>query len=142
MHTVIKVRWVIIKDEKIFLLRMKDSFMFPWGKQESWETVLDTFYREMLEETGVHAELGKFIWLREYLNQKGQITLQFLFEVKNTADFEQISKASCSHGHEWESCGFYSLADLETLEARFPPEIKELLDRAKYQDSFLSDEVQ
>lgn len=129
MTTIIKVRWVIIKDNKIFLVRDSESwnFILPWWKQEFWENIKDTFYREMLEETWVKAEIDKFIWFKEYIAKNWNITIQFLFKVKNIDDFENIDKDKCSHWYEWRECWFYSLEYLKSNNYDIPQDLEQII---------------
>jgi ADP-ribose pyrophosphatase YjhB (NUDIX family) len=136
MQTVIKVRWIIIKDEKIFLLWNDKKLMYPWWKQEIWETIQDTFYREMLEETWVKAEIDKFLWFKEYINQNWQISIQFLFLVKNTDDFENINRAKCSHAYEWNVAWFFDIKFLEKNWYDFPKDLPNIMRSIEFDYSF------
>lgn len=130
----IKVRWVILKNDKIFLV--KDSiwwnFMLPWWKKEKWETIKQTLYRELLEETWVKAEIEKFLWFREYIARNSEVTIQFLFVIKNTQDFENIDKNKCSHSYEWSEAWFYDLEYLKQNNFDYPLDLNEIIESAKY----------
>jgi len=134
MHTIIKVRWVILKDSKVFLLQWAPwkKFMLPWWKQEKNETIKDTFYREMFEETWIKAEIEKFLWFKEYINQKWEITIQFLFKVKNIYDFENIDKTKCSHWYEWIQWGFYDLDYLKENNLDYPQDLEEIINTINF----------
>ncbi len=142
MHTYIKARAIIMKWHKIFLV--KDStcglFMLPWWTQEKGEKIEDTFYREVTEELWIRPEIDKFIWFKEYISINNDISLQFLFKVKNVDDYLNVDKENCSHWEEWSEAGFYDINDIEKHEEYISEDLKEVfyctLFNKKYQ-SFL-----
>lgn len=143
MTTIIKVRWIIIKDNKIFLVRDSETgnFMLPWWKQENWETIKQTLYRELKEEIWVDVIIDKFIWFNEYISRKWEITIQFLFKIKNINDFEKIDKEKCSHWFEWSEAGFYDIKYLKENNFDIPSDLAEIFNNAileKNNYSFLS----
>ncbi len=101
----IKARALILKENKVFLLKTH-NYILPWWTLESWETITETFYREMLEETWVKPVIDRFLWFAEYFNSKNELSLEYIFLVKNACDFENISKENCSHSHEWNEAWF------------------------------------
>jgi len=133
MHTIIKVRWVIIKENSIFLVKDTTgwNFMLPWWKQEKWETIKETFYREMKEETWIDAIIEEFIWFSEYVNSKWQISMEFLFKVKNIEDFEKIDKSKCSHGFEWTEAWFYDIDFLKKSDFNIPKNLDKIIKKIK-----------
>lgn len=138
MHTIIKVRWIIIKENSIFLIKDTKSwnFMLPWWKQEKWENIKETFYREMKEETWVDTIIERFIWFKEYVwLWSWKVTIQLLFKVKNIDDFENIDKSKCSHGFEWTEAWFYDLKYLKENNINIPLDLEEIFQIAKSENN-------
>ncbi|MDD3302367.1 MAG: NUDIX domain-containing protein [Candidatus Gracilibacteria bacterium] len=139
MKTYIKARGIIIKDDKIFLLRDKEfgNFLLPGGTQEEGETIEDTFYREMKEETGIDVIIESFLGFKEYVSKKGYVAIQFLFKVKNVDDFSEIIREKCSHCEEWCEIGFYSIDYLKENKFSYPKDLEELFIKAKNNENIV-----
>ena len=71
MHK-IKVRWVIEKDNKIFLVREinKHFFYLPWGTLDENESFRDCLKREILEEFWIEAVVWELVSIREFKNEE------------------------------------------------------------------------
>lgn len=129
MKYLIKARALIVKDDKIFLVRYSVSnwkYMLPWWKMEAWETIKETLLREIKEELWIAPEIDKFLWFREYINKIWDITLQFLFVVKNVDDYLSIDKSKCSHWFEWDEWWFFSIQELKENNLRFPDDLEDI----------------
>jgi len=139
MKTYIKARWIIIKDDKIFLLRDKEfwNFLLPWWTQEEWETIEETFYREMKEETWIDAVIESFLWFKEYISKKWYLAIQFLFKVKNVDDFSEIIREKCSHCEEWCEIWFYSIEYLKENKFSYPQDLEEFFVKAKNNENIV-----
>jgi len=132
MKNLIKARAIIIKDKKIFLVKDSEywKYMIPWGTWEQWETIKEILYREIKEELWITPIIDKLVWFREYLNKEWDITLQFLFLIKNVSDFVNIDKEKCSHHFEWTESWFYSLEELKENNAYIPDDLEEIYNAA------------
>lgn len=139
MKTIIKVRWFIINDkDEVFLLKNSVGwkYILPGWKQEKKETITDTFYREILEETGIKPVIEKFLWFNEYINKKWEITIQFTFKIKNYSDFININKTNCSHWHEWDEWWFFSIKYLDENNYDYPENIVKMIEISKDEKIF------
>lgn len=128
MPNLIKARWVIKQWNKIFLV--KDSrchqFFLPWWTQEEWETIQECFYREIEEELWVAPIAWEVLKVIENKNRHDHSSVEFLFEVLNPKDFQNVIKENCSHGDEWLECGFYDLNTMKRKDLR-PNNLPEIL---------------
>ena len=126
----IKARALILKENKVFLLKTH-NYILPGGTLESWETITETFYREMLEETWVNAIIDRFLWFAEYFNSKNELSLEYIFLVKNTCDFENILIENCSHWFEWDEAWFYEIEEIIAKKLDVPKHLFDLIEKAK-----------
>lgn len=66
-------RAVIICDGKLLATKMRDGrgiyYILPGGGQNPGETLAETVRRECMEEVGVAVEVGRLLYLREYIGK-------------------------------------------------------------------------
>lgn len=113
MHK-IKVRWVIQKDERIFLVReTTHHFLYlPGGTLDDDETLKECLEREIFEELWVKPVIGDLISIREFW---GQFWLQIdvWLEILNTSDFEDLDTSKATHSFENYDERFYTFEELQ-----------------------------
>lgn len=107
MQRRLAVRAVIIKDNKLLLVKLKpyditkhtgpDFWCTIGGGLDENESLIPALKREVYEETGIHAEVGRLLFVQQFVFQEKE-NLEFFFHVTNTEDFENIDLASTSHG--------------------------------------------
>ncbi len=121
----IAVRAIIADGDKLLLVRHKpyhnkpasEFFCTVGGGLDLSESLIEGIKREVLEETGVEAVVGKLIFVQQYRErQMGQDVIEFFFHITNTKDFENIDLGSSSHGdEEIEEVGFYNPKEISVL---------------------------
>lgn len=128
MHK-IKVRWIIKKENKIFLVReiKKHFYYLPWWTLDENESFRDCLKREIFEEFWVKAEIWELVSIREFENE-GNFYLDVWFEIKNFSDFENIDKSKATHWFEYYDEWFYDLKKLKEKDLR-PANLEELLNK-------------
>lgn len=118
----IAVRAIIEKDEKLLLARLKhsqngtvnDFYCTIGGGLDEHEGLIDGLKREVLEETGVKAEVGKLLCIQQYKDSYDN--LEFFFHITNANDFMNIDLSKTSHGAaEIKEIGFYDPQNLNVL---------------------------
>lgn len=67
-------RAVLLSGERILLIRMKDSrfgdfYVLPGGGQNGGETMHAGLVREVREELGIEIEVGRLLYVREYIGR-------------------------------------------------------------------------
>lgn len=82
-------RAIIIHKEKILLVKHKgrDFFSLPGGKVNLEEDIKSAMRRELFEELGVSAEVGKLLYVHEFRYPGGSLSLEFFFWIHNGKDF-------------------------------------------------------
>jgi 8-oxo-dGTP pyrophosphatase MutT (NUDIX family) len=58
--------------------------------------------RELIEETGVQAEVGELLFLQQFSSNRrhSKEELEFFYHIKNPQDFTEINLAKTTHGLE------------------------------------------
>lgn len=105
--TRIAVRGVIVYKNKLLCVRLKkygeaipgDYWCLPGGTVESGEKLVPAIRRELLEELGVDAKVGKVLYIHEFHYNKND-HLEFFFEITNPQDFINLDLSKASHAAE------------------------------------------
>lgn len=71
----------------------------PGGHLDPNESLVDGCRREMLEETGVAAQVGNLLYIQQF-SHKGIEYIEFFYEITNAADYQDIDLSKSSHGLE------------------------------------------
>lgn len=114
------VRGVIYKNGTLFCQELKGLdgaargfWCTPGGGLELGESLIDGVKREILEETGVAAAVGRLLFVQQYSESTSSSThqvcefLEFFFLVENPDDFDDIHLEETTHGvQEVSRCAF------------------------------------
>jgi 8-oxo-dGTP pyrophosphatase MutT (NUDIX family) len=123
----IAVRAIIADGDKLLLVKLKTEngtlgyYCTIGGGLDDSEGLLDGVKREVLEETGVVAQVGRLLCIQQYTDKHDNV--EFFFHVTNTDDFKNINLIETSHGEiEIAEIGFFNPKELTVL----PEFLKEL----------------
>lgn len=83
----------------------------PGGGMDPGESLQECLEREMIEETGIKARVGKLLFIQQYKMQhhSGQIRehMEFFFHIENHEDYAAVDLSKTSHGaQELTRCEF------------------------------------
>ena len=105
----ITCRGVVLHGGKLLTVRLKQYkgalpgaggyWCIPGGKLDRGESLVDNVRREMLEETGVAAEVGNLLYVQQF-EHDGEEFIEFFFHITNSADYLNIDMSKASHGEE------------------------------------------
>jgi mutator protein MutT len=104
----IAVRAIIVDaDNKLFCVKLKayggkaqnQYWCLPGGGIDDGEALHAALQREMLEETGVAAQVGSLLYVQQFSFQ-GKEQLEFFFHVTNSADYQDIDLTAATHAEE------------------------------------------
>ena len=112
------IKAIIIEDGKILLSKCQYSsneelcYQFNGGGQEAGDTFIDALKREILEELGAQIDVGKLVWIREYIGKNHefansdfnvhQIEYYFMCKLLSPIDFNKATHVDKRQiGVEW-----------------------------------------
>ncbi|MDB5182248.1 MAG: hydrolase [Candidatus Saccharibacteria bacterium] len=123
MQRRIAVRGIVVLDGKLLCFRLKPyrnveqstHWSTPGGGIDDGEAIIPALEREMIEETGIPANVGRLLYVQQY-NFKGQENLEFFFEITNAKDYLNIDLSKTTHGEtEIAEFGFIDPSDQKVL---------------------------
>ncbi len=103
----INVRGIIWRDGKLLVVKHKtkhggeaDYWAIPGGGLDPHESLLAGVTRELLEETGVSARIGRLLFVQQFASARTSHSeeLEFFFLIENPEDFATIDLSTTSHG--------------------------------------------
>ncbi len=101
--TDIRCRAIIVHDNKILAVKHSAEngyYALPGGHLEWGESVLDCLKREIVEELGIRPEIGRLLYVRNFIDKNDKRSIEFHFEIANSADYQDINKLKGTHSHE------------------------------------------
>ena len=103
----ISVRGIVLHEGKLLCVRLKaykehlkrdnSYWCLPGGGLDEGEALIDGVKREMLEETGVEAQVGDLLYVQQFTHGEKDY-LEFFFHITNTQDYLNIDLANSTHG--------------------------------------------
>lgn len=103
----INVRGIVVRDGKILAVKHKNDdgteqeyWAIPGGGLEDMETIADGVKREMFEELGVKVEVGKLLFVQQFISDREgyEEELELFFLVNSSESLENIDINKTSHG--------------------------------------------
>lgn len=124
----IKCRGVIVHEGRLLVVRHPQDTSFaalPGGKLEDGEDPKACVARELKEELGVDAEVGRLLYVNTFTDFKGRNWVEFLFEVLNSEAFVDFEKNDRSHAHELSEVTWIEASeDVKVLPEEFAKDFK------------------
>ena len=128
----IGVRGIIYKNGKILAVRHKDQngnpkdfWAIPGGGLDPGESLEDGLRREMEEELGIKAEVGRLLFVQQFRSPRHDCDeeLEFFFLLENAEDLTNLDYSGTTHGlSELAACKFIDPLK-ETIKPAFLSEI-------------------
>lgn len=91
---IIKCRGIIVHEDKMFVVKHglhKNFYASPGGHLEGDESPKECIERELFEEFGVKAEVGKLLYVNQF-SDPDKSFIEFFFEIKNAKDFKNLDE--------------------------------------------------
>lgn len=94
-------------DGKLFCVKLKaykdrqmqEFWVLPGGQIDFGESLQDALRREMIEETTIKPEIGNLLFVQQFKFADVE-QLEFIFHVKNFADYKNFDITKASHAEE------------------------------------------
>ncbi len=105
----VNVRAIIWRDGKLLAVRHKSKsggaatyWCIPGGGLDPGESLQEGVAREVMEETGIEAKVGKLLFIQQFNSHREGYNeeLEFFFHIENPEDFDAIDLTNTSHGLE------------------------------------------
>ena len=105
----VNVRAIIWRDGKLLAAKQKNTdgsetkyWCTPGGGLDPGESLQEGVAREIMEETGIEAKVGKLLFIQQFNSEREgrDEELEFFFHIENPEDFDVIDLANTSHGLE------------------------------------------
>lgn len=103
----VNVRGIIWHEGKLLAVKHKTKdgqeapyWAVPGGGLDPKESLIDGVKRELLEETGVSASVGKLLFMQQFASTQRAWSeeLEFFYHIENSQDFTNINLVATSHG--------------------------------------------
>jgi len=97
----IRTRAIIFHEDKLLVVKNNNSdfYALPGGHLEFSENIQESLKREIFEELGVEAEIGRLLYVNNFIEGDKQ-SIEFFFKVINSEDFLNIDKLKGTHSFE------------------------------------------
>ncbi len=107
--TIIRCRAIIIHEGKLLVVKHSPEntfYVLPGGHLEWGEDVKECMSRELEEELGIKGDVGRLLYVNNFIGNdtnyigKGTQSIEFFFEIRNSADYAKTDKPIGSHAAE------------------------------------------
>ena len=100
---VVRVRGIIIHEGKLLAVKDPHDTSFcalPGGHLEWEEDIKECLSREMVEELGVIPNIGRLLYINNFMDGDIRQSVEFFFEINNSQDYLNIDHLKTTHAHE------------------------------------------
>ncbi len=100
---VIRCRAIILDEGKLLVVKHPQDLSFavlPGGHLEWGEDIKECLRREILEELGVTPEIGRLLYVNNFIDINKKQSVEFFFEILNSRDYKNIKDIVKTHAHE------------------------------------------
>jgi ADP-ribose pyrophosphatase YjhB (NUDIX family) len=103
----VTVRGLIVDRGELFMVKHhgESYYALPGGHLERGEHLEEAMVRELLEETGIKAKVGKALLVNDWVGPNDHM-VEFFFWIENAQDFRHADILTSTHGHELDSTTF------------------------------------
>jgi ADP-ribose pyrophosphatase YjhB (NUDIX family) len=128
MAIIVSVRALVVKDDKLLLVRGKEGpWHIPGGHLDEGESLIECAKREAYEETGYEVEVGDIVYCFEFFDKKWnthKIECAFHTEVISARE-DAAGWKDLGHDQSIEEQRFFSLSEIQEREDVKPACLKD-----------------
>jgi ADP-ribose pyrophosphatase YjhB (NUDIX family) len=100
---VIRVRGIILFEDKLLVVKHPNDTSFgalPGGHLEWGEDIRECLVREIIEELGTKPEIGRLLYVNNFIDGDSIQSVEFFFEITNANMYINIGNNIRTHAHE------------------------------------------
>ncbi|MFA6353947.1 MAG: NUDIX domain-containing protein [Candidatus Paceibacterota bacterium] len=115
---VIRCRAIIFDEGKLLVVKHPHDTSFvalPGGHLEWGENIKEVLSREIKEELGVDPEIGRLLYINNFMDGENIQSIEFFFEILNSSEYKNIENITKTHAHEITETLWVGSSDLVTL---------------------------
>ena len=107
--TIIRCRAIILHEGKLLVVKHlaeNTYYVLPGGHLDWGEDLKECMSRELEEELGIKGDVGRLFYINNYVSDntgytgKNTQSIEFFFEIKNSADYAKIDRPIGTHADE------------------------------------------
>lgn len=110
----VRARGIILSDGKLLTVKHPHDMSFcalPGGHLEYGEDIKKCLEREIVEELGVKPEIGRLLYVNNFLDGDIRQCVEFFFEITNGNEFINLENIEKTHADEIAEICWISPAD-------------------------------
>ena len=100
---VVRARGIIIHKGKLLGVKHPHNTSFcalPGGHLEWKEDIKECLRREIIEELGVNPNIGRLLYVNNFMDGDIRQSIEFFFEIINSHEYLNIEHLEATHNHE------------------------------------------
>lgn len=100
---IIRNRAVIVHNNELLVVKHShgnDFYALPGGHMEWAENIHDALKREIVEEFGIEPQIGRLLYINNFVEGDIKQSIEFFFEVTNSKDYLDTENLGGTHKHE------------------------------------------
>ncbi len=99
----VRCRAIILHQDKLLVVKhagIADYYALPGGHLEWGEDMKIGLKREIVEELGVEPQVGRLLYVHNFIDGTKYHSIEFFFEIANAAEYVDCHLLQRSHAHE------------------------------------------
>ncbi|MCX6751999.1 MAG: NUDIX domain-containing protein [Candidatus Nomurabacteria bacterium] len=100
---VVRVRGIILFDDELLIVKHPHDTSFcalPGGHLEWGEDIKECLRREIIEELGVNPDIGRLLYINNFMDGDTKQSIEFFFEITNSHEYKNIDHLKKTHAYE------------------------------------------
>lgn len=100
---VVRARAVIINEGKLLVVKHPNNMNYgvlPGGHLEWKEDIKECLSREIVEELGVAPQIGRLLYINNYIEKETIQSIEFIYEIVNSKEYLNLENLKRTHSHE------------------------------------------
>jgi 8-oxo-dGTP diphosphatase len=115
---IIRARAIILHEGAMLVVKHRPNDQYvalPGGHLEWGETIKECMSREIVEELGVKPEIGRLLYINNFIEKDTVQSIEFFFEITNGQDYKNLENLERTHAFEIHEIRWITPTDSLTL---------------------------